>query len=810
MQGGDKFTERVRKVMYLAREEAARLHHDYIGTEHLLLGILREGEGIAATVLSNLGLDLDAIRQAVESMVASTGGTTTIGEIPFTPRAKRVLELSVDEARQLGHNYVGTEHLLLGLIREGEGVAARVLIELGIDRKKVREETLKLLGGAAPGAQQGEKEEKSETPALNQFSRDLTVLAREGKLDPVIGRESEIERVVQVLSRRKKNNPVLIGEPGVGKTAIVEGLAQMIVDNKVPETLRGKRLVVIDLASVVAGTKYRGQFEERLKAVMNEIRDSKDTICFLDELHTIVGAGGAEGAIDASNMLKPALARGEMQCIGATTLDEYRKHIEKDGALERRFQPIMVDPPSVEQTIKIIHGLRDKYEAHHGVKMTDGAVEAAVELSDRYITDRYLPDKAIDVIDESGARARLSVATAPNELRQLEKKAEELAKEKEEAVLAQEFEKAAGLRDQERELRHNIRETKKGWSEARSESQAVVDADDVAEVVSKMTGVPVAKLEEKESEKLLRMEDELTKFVVGQGPAVTAIAKAVRRNRAGLRDPRRPIGSFIFLGPTGVGKTELARVLARFLFQDEDALIRIDMSEVMEKFNVSKLVGAPPGYVGYEEGGQLTEKVRRKPYSVVLLDEIEKAHPDVFNILLQVLDDGQLTDSMRRKVNFKNTVLIMTSNLGTRQIKGSSLGFQKPDEATTYDKMKGAVMDEVKRTFNPEFLNRIDEIIVFRALDVQDMQQIVKILLDQVDTRLKRKDIRLNFTQEALDFLIEKGFDPALGARPLRRTIQRLVEDPLSELVLRGVVRDGCTVEVGRKGDEISFRECDK
>jgi len=808
MQGGDKFTERVRKVMYLAREEAARLHHDYIGTEHLLLGILREGEGIAATVLSNLGLDLDAIRQAVESMVASTGGTTTIGEIPFTPRAKRVLELSVDEARQLGHNYVGTEHLLLGLIREGEGVAARVLIELGIDRKKVREETLKLLGGAAPSAQQGEKEEKSETPALNQFSRDLTVLAKEGKLDPVIGREREIERVVQVLSRRKKNNPVLIGEPGVGKTAIVEGLAQMIVDNKVPETLRNKRLVVIDLASVVAGTKYRGQFEERLKAVMNEIRDSKDTICFLDELHTIVGAGGAEGAIDASNMLKPALARGEMQCIGATTLDEYRKHIEKDGALERRFQPIMVDPPSVEQTVKIIQGLRDKYEAHHGVKITDSAVEAAVELSDRYITDRYLPDKAIDVIDESGARARLSVATAPNELRQLEKKAEELAKEKEEAVLAQEFEKAAALRDQERELRHKIRETKKGWSEARSESQAVIDADDVAEVVSTMTGVPVAKLEEKESEKLLRMEDELGKFVVGQAPAVQAIAKAVRRNRAGLRDPRRPIGSFIFLGPTGVGKTELARVLARFLFEDEAALIRIDMSEFMEKFNVSRLVGAPPGYVGYEEGGQLTEKVRRKPYSVVLLDEIEKAHPDVFNILLQVLDDGQLTDSMRRKVNFKNTVLIMTSNVGTRQIKGASLGFQKPDEATTYDRMKGTVMDEVKRTFNPEFLNRIDEIIVFRALDVEDMQQIVKILLDQVGTRLKRKDISLNFTQEALDFLIEKGFDPALGARPLRRTIQRLVEDPLAELVLRGVVREGSTVEVARKGDEISFREC--
>jgi len=803
----DKFTERVRKVMYLAREEAARLHHDYIGTEHLLLGILREGEGIAATVLNNLGLDLDAIRQAVESMVSASGGTMTIGEIPFTPRAKRVLELSVDEARQLGHNYVGTEHLLLGLIREGEGVAARVLLELGVDRKKVRDETLRLLGGSAP-AGQAKEEEKTDTPALNQFSRDLTLLAREGKLDPVIGREKEIERVIQVLSRRKKNNPVLIGEPGVGKTAIVEGLAQRIVENKVPETLRNKRLVIIDLASVVAGTKYRGQFEERLKAVMNEIRESKDTICFLDELHTIVGAGGAEGAIDASNMLKPALARGEIQCIGATTLDEYRKHIEKDGALERRFQPIMVDPPSVEQTIRIISGLRDKYEAHHGVKFTDNAVEAAVELSDRYISDRFLPDKAIDVIDESGARARLSVSTVPNELREIEKKIEDAAKEKEAAILAQEFEKAARLRDKERELRRQIKDMKKDWSESRSERAATVDADDIAEVISKMTGIPVAKLEEKESEKLLRMEDELRKSIVGQDEAVRGIARAVRRNRAGLRDPRRPIGSFIFLGPTGVGKTELARVLARFLFDDEAALIRIDMSEFMEKFNVSRLVGAPPGYVGYEEGGQLTEKVRRKPYSVVLLDEIEKAHPDVFNILLQVLDDGQLTDSMRRKVNFKNTVLIMTSNLGARQIRGTGiLGFQKADEATTYDRMKSVVMDEVKKTFNPEFLNRIDEITVFRALDLEDMQKIVRILLDQVEARIERKNIRLRFTPEAMELLIEKGFDPSLGARPLRRTIQRYVEDPLAELVLRGTIHEGAEVEVSRKGEEISFRE---
>jgi ATP-dependent Clp protease ATP-binding subunit ClpC len=806
----DKFTERVRKVMYVAREEAARLQHDYIGTEHLLLGILREGEGIAASVLSNLKLDLDAIRQAVESMVSASGGTMTIGEIPFTPRAKRVLELSVDEARQLGHNYVGTEHLLLGLIREGEGIAARVLLELGVDRKKVRDETLRLLGGSGPGGQV-EKEDKGETPALNQFSRDLTELAREGSLDPVIGREREIERVIQVLSRRKKNNPVLIGEPGVGKTAIVEGLAQRIVESRVPETLRDKRLVIIDLASVVAGTKYRGQFEERLKAVMNEIRESKDTICFLDELHTIVGAGGAEGAIDASNMLKPALARGEIQCIGATTLDEYRKHIEKDGALERRFQAIMVDPPSVEQTVQIIKGLRDKYEAHHGVKMTDKAVEAAVELSDRYITDRYLPDKAIDVMDEGGARARLSVSTVPNELRELEKHMEEVAKEKEAAISSQEFEKAARLRDKERELKRQLKELRKGWTDAKSERVATVDADDIAEVISKMTGIPVAKLEQRESEKLLHMEDELRNFIVGQDEAVKAIAKAVRRNRAGLRDPRRPIGSFIFLGPTGVGKTELARVLAKFLFDDEDALIRIDMSEYMEKFNVSRLVGAPPGYVGYEEGGQLTEKVRRKPYSVVLLDEIEKAHPDVFNILLQVLDDGQLTDSMRRKVNFKNTVLIMTSNLGARQIRGTgTLGFQKADERTTYDKMKGTVLDEVKKTFNPEFLNRIDEIIVFRALDLKDMEQIIQILLDQVQNRLKGKGIRLTFTQEALDFLMEKGFDPSLGARPLKRTLQRHVEDPLSELVLSGAIGEQAEVEVSRKGDELAFRERDK
>ncbi|MGE5175320.1 MAG: ATP-dependent Clp protease ATP-binding subunit [Hyphomicrobiales bacterium] len=801
----DKFTERVRKVMYLAREEAARLQHDYIGTEHLLLGVIREGEGIAATVLNNLGLDLDAIRQAVESMVASTGGTLTIGEIPFTPRAKRVLELSVDEARQLGHNYVGTEHLLLGLIREGEGVAARVLLELGVDRKKVREETLKLLGGT-PSVSQPEREGKVETPALNQFGRDLTALARENKLDPIIGRENEIERVIQVLSRRKKNNPILIGEPGVGKTAIAEGLAERIVENRVPETLKDKRIVTLDLAAVVAGTKYRGQFEERLKAVMNEIRESKDTIIFIDELHTIVGAGGAEGAIDASNMLKPALARGELQCIGATTLDEFRKYIEKDGALERRFQPIMVDPPSVDETIQIIMGLRDKYEAHHGAKYTEDAIISAVRLADRYINDRFLPDKAIDVIDEAGACARLSISAIPTEVRELEKQVEEVAKEKEASIQQQEFEKAARFRDKEKELRAKLREHKKNWNEIKHETEASVDAELISQVISRMTGIPISRIEEKESEKLLRMEEELRKSIVGQDEAVAAVSRAIRRNRAGLRDPRRPIGSFIFLGPTGVGKTELARVLARFLFDDPDALIRIDMSEYMEKFSVSRLIGAPPGYVGHEEGGQLTEKVRRKPYSVVLLDEIEKAHPDVFNILLQVLDDGQLTDSLRRKVDFKNTVLIMTSNLGARQIKGArGLGFSEHTEDSTYENMKRTIMEELKRSFNPEFLNRIDEAIVFHPLSRPQMEQITQILLEQVSERLRSNGVKVGFEPSVVDLLVEKGFDASLGARPLKRAIQKLIEDPLSEHVLRGKLKEGSDVVVSRSGDELTF-----
>ncbi len=804
----DKFTERVRKVIYLAREEAARLQHDYIGTEHLLLGVIREGEGIAATVLNNLGLDLDRIRQEVENMVSASGGTMTIGEIPFTPRAKRVLELAVEEARSLGHNYVGTEHLLLGLIREGEGVAAKVLLELGVDRKRVREETLKLLGGTPSSSATTERgEERAETPALNQFGRDLTALAREGKLDPVIGREKEIERVVQVLSRRKKNNPVLIGEPGVGKTAIAEGLAQRIISAQVPESLKNKRIVTLDLAAVVAGTKYRGQFEERLKTVMNEIRESKDTVIFIDELHTIVGAGGAEGAIDASNMLKPALARGELQCIGATTLDEYRKYIEKDGALERRFQPVMVDQPSIDDTIQILMGLRDKYEAHHGVKITDGAIVQAVKLADRYMNDRFFPDKAIDVIDEACARARLSVSTVPSEIHDLEKKLEEVVKEKEAAIRGQEYEKAARLRDKEKDLRSRRNDLKKSWSESKRDQSVQVDDDQIAAVLSIMTGIPVVKLAAEESQKLLRMEEEIKKRIVGQDEAVSAVSRAVRRNRVGLRDPKRPIGSFIFLGPTGVGKTELARALATYLFDDENALIRIDMSEYMEKFSVSRLVGAPPGYVGYEEGGQLTEKVRRKPYSVVLLDEVEKAHPDVFNVLLQVLDDGVLTDSSRRKVDFKNTVIIMTSNLGGRQIMtgGQKLGFKQMDGAQAFSSIKTTVQDELKKTFNPEFLNRIDDVIVFHALVRDHMKEIVNILLGQFSARLKTQDIVLELSPEATELLIDKGFDPALGARPLKRAIQRLLEDPFAEFILRGQFPAGSMVKVTRKDDQLDF-----
>jgi ATP-dependent Clp protease ATP-binding subunit ClpC len=805
----DKFTERVRKVIYLARDEANRLQHDYIGTEHLLLGIVREGEGIAARVLQKLDLDFDQIQQAIENMVKPSGGTLTLGEIPLTPRAKRVLELSVEEARLLGHNYVGTEHLLLGLIREGEGVAARVLLELGMDRKRVREEIMKILhqGGGGVGARRVRRE-KSETPTLDQFGRDLTQLAHDNKLDPIIGREREIGRVIQILCRRKKNNPVLIGEPGVGKTAIVEGLAQRIVESKVPELLRDRRITTLDLASIVAGTKYRGQFEERLKTIINEIRDNEHIIIFIDEIHTIVGAGGAEGAIDASNMLKPALARGEIQCIGATTLDEYRKHIEKDGALERRFQPILINPPTEEETVRIIMGLRDKYEAHHRTKFTNDAVRQAVHLSQRYIQGRFLPDKAIDVIDEAGARARLSITTVPENLRELEKRVEEISKEKESAIQAQEFEKAAAFRDQEKELKKKLSSMHREWSESRQDRESIVTDKDVARVISDMTGIPVSDVEEEETIKLLNLEDELRRRVVGQEEALKAVATAVRRNRAGLRDPRRPIGSFIFFGPTGVGKTELARTLSATLFETEDALIQIDMSEYMEKFAISRLVGAPPGYVGYEEGGQLTEKVRRKPYSVVLLDEIEKAHPDVFNLLLQILEDGCLTDSFGRRVDFKNTVFIMTSNVGAMEVKGKKgLGFIAEGTDTGYQQMKFKILEASKQIFNPEFLNRLDEIIVFRQLTRDDLMRVIDILLRDLYKRLEAQGIDFEMTIEAKEFILDKGYNPELGARPLKRAIQKYLEDPLSERMLIGEVSrsDSLKITTSPGAEALSF-----
>ncbi|HSG28505.1 MAG TPA: ATP-dependent Clp protease ATP-binding subunit [Candidatus Krumholzibacterium sp.] len=788
----DKFTERVRKVIYLARDEANRLQHDYIGTEHLLLGIVREGEGIAARVLQKLDLDMEQIQQAIENLVKPTGGTLTLGEIPLTPRAKRVLELSVEEARLLGHNYVGTEHLLLGLIREGEGVAARVLLELGVDRKRVREEIMKIIHQGGGGGQSGKAmKAKSESPTLDQFGRDLTQLARDNKLDPIIGRSQEMHRIIQILCRRKKNNPVLIGEPGVGKTAIIEGLAQAIVSNQVPELLKDKRITTLDLASVVAGTKYRGQFEERLKNIIAEIRDNDQIIIFIDEIHTIVGAGGAEGAIDASNMLKPALARGEIQCIGATTLDEYRKHIEKDGALERRFQSILINPPTEAETVKIIEGLRDKYEAHHRTKFELDAIRQAVYLSQRYVQGRFLPDKAIDVIDEAGARARLSVTTIPDELRDMEKKIEEISKEKESAIQSQEFEKAASFRDQEKELKSTLKEKQREWTESRQEKESVVTGKDIARVISDMTGIPVSDVEEEETVKLLNLEDELRKRVIGQEPALMAIAQAVRRNRAGLRDPKRPIGSFVFLGPTGVGKTELARTLSATLFESEDALIQIDMSEYMEKFAISRLVGAPPGYVGYEEGGQLTEKVRRKPYSVVLLDEIEKAHPDVFNLLLQILEEGCITDSFGRRIDFKNTVLIMTSNAGAKDVKGrKAFGFAPDDDGSDsgYDHMKNKIMDAARQIFNPEFINRIDELIVFRQLDKPDLIKIIDILLSDLYKRLDSMMLEFEITDEAKEFILQRGYNPTLGARPLRRAIQKLLEDPLSEKMLSGEI----------------------
>lgn len=802
----NRFTERARKVILLAKEEAKRFNHDYIGTEHILLGLVREGEGVAAAVLASFGLTPDKIRIEVEKLVQPGPTTVISGDLPFTPKAKKVMELATEEARALGHNYIGTEHLLLGLIREGEGVASQVLMNLGLELERVRGEVMNLLGSAIPGYEMGQKISHAKTPALDAFGRNLTKLAKDNKLDPVIGRKTEIERVIQTLSRRTKNNPVLLGEAGVGKTAIVEGLAQKIVAGDIPELLRDKRIMILDLALMVAGTKYRGQFEERIKAVMDEIKRSDDIIVFIDELHTLVGAGGAEGAIDASNILKPALSRGEIQCIGATTLDEYRKHIEKDAALERRFQTIMVEPPTVDQTIEILKGLRDKYEAHHRVKFTDEAVEAAAKLSDRYITGRYLPDKAIDLIDEAGARARLSVMTAPPDVKHIEERIEALKKEKEQSVKGQDFEKAAKFRDEERKLKEELNKVNKDWKESRGRFEPNVSDEDIAVIVSKWTGIPIVKLEEKEQEKFLKMEQGIHKRVIGQDEAISAIAHAVRRSRAGIKDPRRPIGSFIFLGPTGVGKTLVARALAEFMFGDEDAIIQLDMSEYMEKFNISRLVGAPPGYVGYEEGGQLTEKVRRRPYSVVLLDEIEKAHPDVFNLLLQMLEEGRLTDSFGRKVDFKNTIIIMTSNIGAETLrKQGSIGFKSQEEEVTYQTMKTKLLEEVKKVFKPEFLNRVDDTIVFRPLTRDDLEHIVEIEIKEVESRLKDQKILIELTKEAKDFLIERGFDKIFGARPLKRTIQRFLEDPLAEEIIKGNYKNGANVKVAAKADHLEF-----
>ncbi len=802
----NRFTERARKVIILAKEEAKRFNHDYIGTEHILLGLVREGEGVAAAVLRSLGLSSENIRLEVERLVQPGPSTIVSGDIPFTPKAKKVIELAMDEARSLGHNYIGTEHLLLGLIREGEGVASQVLLNLGLDLAKVRSEVMALLGSGAPSQAAPSGSYKTKTPALDAFGRDLTALARENKLDPVIGRKDEIERVIQILARRTKNNPVLLGEAGVGKTAIVEGLAQKIVAGDIPEVLRDKRVVTLDLALMVAGTKYRGQFEERIKAIMDEIKRSENVIIFIDELHTLVGAGGAEGAIDASNILKPALSRGELQCIGATTLDEYRKYIEKDAALERRFQTIYVEQPTVEETIEILKGLRDKYEAHHRVKILDEALEAAAKFSDRYISGRFLPDKAIDLIDEAGSRARLSIMTMPKEIKDQEEKIEVLRKEKESAIKGQDFEKAAALRDQEREAKLTLEQMKRNWQEHRMESNPQVTAEDIAIIVSKWTGIPVIQLEQKETERLLRMEEEIGKRVVGQVEAITAIAHAIRRSRAGLKDPHRPIGSFIFLGPTGVGKTLLGKALAQFLFGDEDAVVQIDMSEYMEKFNVSRLIGAPPGYVGYEEGGQLTEKIRRRPYAVVLLDEIEKAHPDVFNLLLQVLEDGRLTDSFGRKVDFRNTVLIMTSNVGAELIrKQGSLGFSTQKEEVTYEAMKQRLLDEVKRTFKPEFLNRVDDTIVFRPLSREDLKKIVEIEMEDFKKRLEDQGVEIELDESAKVFLIDKGFDQVFGARPLKRTIQRYMEDPLAEELIAGTAKKGTKLKATTKDGKLAF-----
>ncbi|NJP34047.1 ATP-dependent Clp protease ATP-binding subunit [Micromonospora thermarum] len=819
----ERFTDRARRVVVLAQEEARMLNHNYIGTEHILLGLIHEGEGVAAKALESLGISLEGVRQQVEEIIGQ-GQQAPSGHIPFTPRAKKVLELSLREALQLGHNYIGTEHILLGLIREGEGVAAQVLVKLGADLNRVRQQVIQLLSGyqgkepAAAGAAPGEAA-PSTSLVLDQFGRNLTQAAREGKLDPVIGREKEIERVMQVLSRRTKNNPVLIGEPGVGKTAVVEGLSQKIIKGEVPETLKDKQLYTLDLGALVAGSRYRGDFEERLKKVLKEIRTRGDIILFIDEIHTLVGAGAAEGAIDAASILKPMLARGELQTIGATTLDEYRKHLEKDAALERRFQPIQVGEPSLAHTIEILKGLRDRYEAHHRVSITDAALVAAATLADRYISDRFLPDKAIDLIDEAGARMRIRRMTAPPDLRDFDERIAQVRRDKESAIDAQDFERAAQLRDKEKQLLGQKAQREKEWKAGDLDVVSEVDDEQIAEVLGNWTGIPVYKLTEEETSRLLRMEDELHKRVIGQEDAVKAVSKAIRRTRAGLKDPKRPSGSFIFAGPSGVGKTELSKALAEFLFGSEDALIQLDMSEFHDRYTVSRLVGAPPGYVGYDEGGQLTEKVRRRPFSVVLFDEIEKAHPDVFNTLLQILEDGRLTDGQGRIVDFKNTVIILTTNLGTRDVaKAVSLGFQaSEDSESNYDRMKQKVNDELKQHFRPEFLNRIDDTIVFHQLRQQEILSIVDIMISRIETQLRNKDMGLELTENAKKYLATKGFDPVLGARPLRRTIQRDIEDNLSERILFNELTPGQIVVVDCEGDpnnidksKLVFRGADK
>jgi ATP-dependent Clp protease ATP-binding subunit ClpC len=803
----ERFTERARQVVVLAQDEARALKHNYIGTEHILLGLLREEEGLAARVLESLDITVEEVRAQVARIVGQ-GDEVTTGQIPFTPRAKKVLELALREALSLGHNYIGTEHILLGLVRENEGVAARILLDFDADADKIRNEIIRMLsgpgrrqqgGGAAPG------EKAKSSKLLDQFGRNLTKQASEGKLDPVVGRQTEIERVMQILSRRTKNNPVLIGEPGVGKTAVVEGLAARISSNQVPELLKNKQIYTLDLAALVAGSKYRGEFEERLKKVMKEITQRGDIILFIDELHNLVGAGAAEGAIDAASILKPALARGELQTIGATTLDEYRKYLERDAALERRFQQIRVDEPTVDDTVQILRGLRDRYEAHHRCRITDEALFAAASLADRYIQDRHLPDKAIDLIDEAGSRMRIRSMSAPPRYRELEEEIEKVRKDKEESIENQEFEKAASLRDKERKLTQKKRELEENWRENQADTeQPEVGEEEIADIVSMWTGIPVFKLTEAESEKLIHMEDELHKRVIGQEEAITAVSKAIRRARAGIKDPKRPTGSFIFLGPSGVGKTELARTLAEFLFSDEDAMIQVDMSEYMEKHSVSRLVGSPPGYIGYDEGGQLTEAVRRKPYSVLLLDEIEKAHPDVFNILLQILEEGKLTDAQGRRVDFRNTIVIMTSNIGAGQIsKNVGLGFSMGDEGgMTYEDMKNRVMGELKKVFRPELLNRIDEVIVFHKLTREEITTIVDLQMKRVREQMAQHDVAIELTDEAKDLLVEQGYDPAMGARPLRRAIQRVIEDPLADFVLGRSLEPGSTILVGRKRNE--------